>query len=95
MGYASVLTTFKIEQEDQLSVKDDDDSKVPKINDKDNDRKIVRSSPIFKDYLSNSHASRGPLIHVLSEDPTVPDEIMDPLLANCYCRESRILTSEL
>ena len=34
IGYASVLVTFKVEHEAYLSIKDDDDSKVPKINDR-------------------------------------------------------------
>ena len=42
MGHASVLETFKNEHEAYLSVKDDDDSKIPKINDRDKDRKIIR-----------------------------------------------------
>ena len=42
MAYSSVLAEFKIEYEAYLSIKDDNDSKVPKINDKDADRKIIR-----------------------------------------------------
>ena len=50
MGHASLMETFKIEHEDYLSVKDNDDSKFPKINDRDNDFKIILQSLIFKDY---------------------------------------------
>jgi hypothetical protein len=42
MAYSSVLVTFKIEYEAYLSIKDDDDAKVPKINDKYHDRNVVR-----------------------------------------------------
>ena len=42
MLHASFLETLKIEYDDFLSVDDEDDSKFPKINDKDKDRKIVR-----------------------------------------------------
>ena len=84
MGYASVLATFKINHEAYVFVKDDEDSKVPKMDDKDNDRKIMRWSPIFNYCISNSCASRGLLYHVLREGPIVPDEIMFPLLANYY-----------
>ena len=69
MAYSSVLATFKIEHEAYLSVKHDDDSDVPKINDRDNDQKIIRWAPIFKDFLSSSYGSRAPLIYVLREDP--------------------------
>ena len=95
MAYSSVLAEFKIEYEAYLSIKDDDDAKVPKINDKDADRKIIRWAPIFKDCLSSSFGPRGPLIYVLREDPEVPDEVTDPLLPNCYCGESGSLIAEL
>ena len=42
IGYVSVLETFKIDHDDYLSVNDDSDSKVPKINNIINDRKIIR-----------------------------------------------------
>ena len=51
MGHESVLATFKIDHKYCLSDKDDNDSKVPKINDRDNDRKIDRLSPVFKEHL--------------------------------------------
>jgi hypothetical protein len=35
------------------------------------------------------------LIHVLREDPEVPDEVIDPLLPNCYYGESGSLIAEL
>lgn len=62
MACSSTLATFKIEHEAYLSIKDEDDAKVPKTNDKDNVRKIIRWAPIFKDCLSSSFGSRGPLI---------------------------------
>ena len=78
MAYSSILATFKTEHEAYLCIKDEDDAKVPKINEKDNDRKIIRCASIFKDCLSSSFGSRGPLIYVLREDPEVPDEAIDP-----------------
>ena len=59
MGYASVLATFKIEHEDCLSVKDDDDSKAQKIDNKDNDRKSFIGLPFSSD------ASQTPINHVV------------------------------
>ena len=41
MEHVSFLATFKIEHESHLSVKDNDESKVPKINDRDNNLKII------------------------------------------------------
>ena len=83
MAYSSVLATFKIEYEAYLSIKDEDDAKVPNINDKDNDRKIIHWAPIFKDCLSSSFGSRRPLIYVLREDPEVSNEVIDTLLPSC------------
>ena len=83
MDYASFLATFKIRHESCLSVKDNDDSKAPKINDRDKDRKIISWSPIFMDFLSNSYRLRSPLIFFLREHPTITNKIMEPLLANC------------
>ena len=57
MAYSSVLAKFKIEHESYLSIKDDDDAKITKIIDKDNDRKVFRWDPIFKDCLSSSFGS--------------------------------------
>ena len=42
MNESSVLANFKIEHEDCLSVKDEFETKVPKINDRENDHKIIR-----------------------------------------------------
>ena len=83
MAYSSILVTFKIEYEAYLSTADEDDTKIPKINDRDKDRKIIRWATIFKDCLSSSRGSRGPLIYVLREDLTFPDEFIGPLLPSC------------
>ena len=80
MNYASVLATFKINYEDYLYMKGEDESKIPKINDRDNDQKIICWSPTFKDCLSSSCGSRGTLTHVLREDLTSSEEVVDPLL---------------
>ena len=94
MGHASVLENFKIEHEAYLSVKDDDDLNVSKMNDRDNDRKIIRCAPIFNDFLSNSCGSRGPMKCVLREHHTVPDKVVHLLLSNCEHGESGSLISE-
>ena len=95
MAYSSVLAIFKIEHETCLSIKDKDDGKVPKINDKGNDRKIIRWDPIFKDCLPSSNGLRGLLICVLRDDSTVPDEVIDLLLSSFYYGKSGSLISEL
>ncbi len=95
MHYTSVLSQFKIEQEAYASLKDEDEPKVPKINDSDSDRKIIRWAPIFEDYLSRCFGSKGPLRYVVREDDVVPSEIDDPLDANSYFGQSGSLIEEL
>ena len=95
MNYANVLSIFKIEHEAYMSLKDDDEPKVPKINDKDHDRKIIRWAPIFQDCLASTFGSRGPLSYVLRDESNVPAEADDPLAPNCYYGVSGSLLSEL
>ena len=75
MNYANVLSTFKIEYEAYVSLKDEDEPKVPKINDKDHDRRIIRWAPIFRDCLASTFGARGPLSYVLRDNVNVPNEI--------------------
>ena len=49
ISYSTVLVTFKIEHETCLSFKDEAKLKVPKFDDRDEDRKIIRLSPMLKD----------------------------------------------
>ena len=79
MHYTNVLKVFKLEWEAYEAVKNEDDPKIPKINDRDGDRKVIRWAPIFLDALENTHGARGPLRYVLREDPIVPPEASDPL----------------
>ena len=95
MIYSTVLSTFKIDHEAGLYAKDEAEPKVPIINDRDKDRKIIRLSTMFKEYLARSHGSLEPLSYVHREDSAVLDEIMYPLLANCYHGEIGRLISEL
>ena len=88
MNYVNVLMTFKIEYEAYNSLKDEDEPKVPKINDKDHDRRIICWAPIFKDCLTSTFGFCGPLSYVLRDDPTFPNEIDNPLLPGCYYGES-------
>lgn len=83
MGYSSVFETFKIKYEVHLSANGEDEPKVPEIDDKDNDRKIIRWDTMSKDCLSSSCRSPAPLSCALREDPTATDEVMDPLLPSC------------
>ena len=51
--------------------------------------------PIFKDFLASPCGSRGPFSYFLRENSAVLDDFVDPLLTNCYHRESRSLISGL
>ena len=49
MHYTNVLADFKQEWEAYKDLRGLDKPKVPKISDRDGDRKIIRWAPIFKD----------------------------------------------
>ena len=95
MHYTNVLSKFMIEYESYLELKKGDDPKVPRINDKDTDRHIIRWAPIFKDTMCNTYGSRGPLGYVLRDDVAVPAEADDPLDVNSYHGASGSLLEEL
>ena len=79
MHYANVLADFKVDREAYKALKEDDAPKAPSINDKDNDRKVIKWAPIFKDCLSRTFGHNGPLIYILRDDAAVEDEALDPL----------------
>ena len=79
MHYTNVLQDFKLEHEGYTALKNPVASKGSVINDKDNDRKVIKWAPIFKDCLTRTFGHRGPLIYVLREESAVPDEALDPL----------------
>jgi hypothetical protein len=95
MHYTNVLSNFKVEWEDYESLIKQDDPVVPSVDDKDNDRKIIKWIPIFLDCTSRTFGSRGPLAYVLRDEADVPDEVDDPLLHHAYYGQSGSLIEEL
>jgi hypothetical protein len=65
------------------------------MNDKDNDRKVIKWVPIFLDCVSRTYGSRGPLAYVLRDTAEVPTELEDPLLQHSYYGQSGSLFEEL
>ena len=70
---------FKIEWDAYQDLKKEEAPKCPAINDRDNDRKVIKWAPIFQDCLARTYGSRGPIIYVLREISAVPTEADDPL----------------
>ena len=95
MHYTNVLSNFQLEHDDYASLKDQDDPTVPTLIDKDADRKVIKWAPIFRDCLSRTFGSRGPLAYVLRETADVTDEAIDILIANSYFGSSGSLLDEL
>ena len=79
MHYQNVLAGFKADWEAYMELKKDTAPEAPSIMDRDNDRKVIKWAPIFKDCLSRTFGHRGPLSYVLRDDATVLDEAYDPL----------------
>ena len=84
MNYENVLSTFKIEWEAYKEIMSEDDPKVPKIVDRDGDRRIIRWSPIFLDNLDAIIGDKGPLRYALRDEPIGPLEGNDTLDQNAY-----------
>ena len=95
MHYGQVLSDFQLEWEDYVSLKEKDDPTVPSISDKDQDRRIIKWAPIFRDCLSRTYGSKGPLAYVVRDDATVQAEVYDPLGTHSYFGASGSLHDEL
>ena len=95
MNYSNVLSIFNIDYDTYEELKKEDDPDVPVINDKDNDRKLIKWVSIFTDCLYQTYGSRGPLVYVIQEPIDVPSEVDDPLDANSYHEVSGSLHEEL
>lgn len=95
MHYNNVLSAFKVEHDAYLKLRDEDEPKVPKMNDRDSERKIIRWAPIFQDHLSRCYGATGPLKYVIRDVATVPAEADDPLDVNSYYGTSGTLIEEL
>ena len=67
MHYTNILINFKVEYEAYEVMKKEDDPTIPKINDRDNDRKIIRWAPIFLDCMEHHYGAKGPLRYVLRD----------------------------
>ena len=80
--YVNVLSSFNIEWDTYEELKLEDDINLLVINDKDNDRKIIKWVSNFTDYIFRTYGSRGSLVYVLLESSAVPSEVDDPLDAN-------------
>ena len=79
MHYTNILTNFKVEYEAYEVMKKEDDPTIPKINDRDNDRKIIRWAPIFLDCMEHHYGAKGPLRYVLRDEVPFQPEFLDPL----------------
>ena len=95
MHYGNFLSTFNIEWEAYEATMSEYDPKVPKLVDRDGDRRIIRWAPIFLDNLDAIMGAKGPLHYVLRDEPIVPLEGNDPLDQNAYYGASGGLANEL
>ncbi len=65
MHYNNVLKGFKVEWDAYSALDEQEEPTIPKILDRDNDRKIIRWAPIFMDSLSRVYGFLGPLSYVI------------------------------
>ena len=95
MHYNNILSTFKIEWEAYSELRNADAPKVPKINDRDAKRKVIKWVPIFLDCMSRTFGAKGPLRYVLREQSETPTELEYPLDVNVHYSTSGNLIDEL
>ena len=95
MHYNNVLATFKIEWDAYKELRDADEPKIPKINDRDAERKVIKWVPVFLDSMSRTFGVKGPLRYVLRDNVDVADELVDPLDPNAHYGTSGSLIDEL
>ena len=74
MHHMNILIYFKVEHEAYEAMKKEDGPNIPKISEKDGDRKIIRWAPLLLDYMEHHYCAKGPLRYVLRDDPTVKPE---------------------
>ena len=82
--YGNFLSDFKVKWDAYKYLITKDDPKVPKVNDKEKDIKIIRWDPIFLDCLSSTYVSCGTFLYALRDNTKVHGEDKDPLLLNTY-----------
>ena len=95
MHYTQVLSDFKVEWEDYEKLRKADEPAIPRINDRDAERKVIKWVPIFIDVMSRTFGPKGPLSYVLRENSQVPPEADDPLNADSYYGASGSMMDEL
>ena len=84
MHYNNVLLHLKIKWKTYEALQKEDDPSIPKINDRDNNRKIICWAPIFLDCMDSTFGAKGPLRYVLCNEATVPPEARHLLKLLCY-----------
>ena len=65
MHYGNVLSIFNIKWDNYEDMNNTDDTNVPVINDKENDRKVIKMVSDFTDCISQIYRPIGPLVYVL------------------------------
>ena len=95
MHYASVLSDFQDDFAAYEVLKKQDTPEVPKISDKDKDKKVINWMPRFEDAMSRTFGAKGPLMYVIRTTAPVPTEVDDPLVANSHFGVSGSMMEEL
>jgi hypothetical protein len=95
LHYNNVLSSFKLEYEAYEMLKKEDAPEVPSVKDTDQERKVIKWAPIFKDCMSCTYGIKGPLAYILRDNVEVVPEADDPLQDDSYYGSSGGLQAEL
>ena len=84
MNFTNVLSLFRSDYKAFESLKKADSPEVPNVKETNDDRKIIKWTPVFLDCISSTYDVKGPLAYVLREEVEVKTEAEDPLDTNSY-----------
>ena len=66
MHNTNVLSDFKVEEEAYADLKKKPEPKVPLINNRDNDHKVIKLRPIRMDCFLRIYGTKVPLVYILT-----------------------------
>ena len=93
MNYIYVLADFKTDHDAYRLVRKQDSPDTPFVNNKDEQKKIIKCLPIFED--AHTFGSKGPLVYVIRKSVIVPDIIDDTIDDDSHYGAAGSLLEEL
>lgn len=84
MHYVKVVANFKVDWDLYKELKSQDTPDILLVNNKDKEKCIIKWIPLFKDVMSRTFRSKGPIKYAICDTVAVPLDADDPLAPNSY-----------